>query len=68
MESVIRRAQRFIEITRRNCLGGLETKLGFDKSKVRCFRCKEKGHFKRECITKEVTDNNENPFGRDYYQ
>ncbi|XP_021980040.1 uncharacterized protein LOC110876172 [Helianthus annuus] len=33
MTIVIRRAHRFMEITGRTCLGGAETKLGFDKSK-----------------------------------
>ncbi|KAJ0618705.1 putative transcription factor interactor and regulator CCHC(Zn) family [Helianthus annuus] len=67
MASVIRRAQRFMEITSRSCLGGLETKLGFDKSKVTCFKCKQKGHFKRECLNREV-DENVNPFHDDYYK
>ncbi|MFS7945406.1 hypothetical protein Hanom_Chr06g00523921 [Helianthus anomalus] len=34
MASIIRRAQRFMEITRRNSIGGHSTKLGFDKSKI----------------------------------
>ena len=54
MASVIRRAQRFKEITGRNVMDKVDSKLGFDKSKVRCFKCKEKGHFKRECTNKEV--------------
>ncbi|KAJ0812948.1 hypothetical protein HanPSC8_Chr17g0767811 [Helianthus annuus] len=45
MASVIRRAQRFMEITGRKCLEGPDMKLGFDKAKVTCFKCKQKGHF-----------------------
>ncbi|KAF5809128.1 putative transcription factor interactor and regulator CCHC(Zn) family [Helianthus annuus] len=64
----IRRTKRFMEITDRQDLGGLiSTKLGFDKSKVTCFRCKQKGHFKRECMNQEVADQ-VNPFYDDYYK
>ncbi|MFS7917831.1 putative transcription factor interactor and regulator CCHC(Zn) family [Helianthus anomalus] len=56
-----------MEITERQCLEGPNTKLGFDKSKVTCFRCKQKGHFKRECVNREVNENT-NPFHDDYYQ
>ena len=68
MASVVRRAQRFKEITGKNILESTLSKLGFDKSKVRCFNCKQKGHFKRECTSSEVPDNGTNPFGRDYYK
>ncbi|KAJ0445352.1 putative transcription factor interactor and regulator CCHC(Zn) family [Helianthus annuus] len=67
MASVIRRAQRFMEITGRRCLEGPETKMGFDKNKVTCFKCKEKGHFKRECPNNRV-DESVNPFHEDYYK
>ncbi|KAM0070479.1 putative transcription factor interactor and regulator CCHC(Zn) family [Helianthus debilis subsp. tardiflorus] len=40
--------------------------LGFDKSKVTCFKCREKGHFKRECKNQE-TSGAKNPFGKDDY-
>ncbi|MFS7936738.1 putative transcription factor interactor and regulator CCHC(Zn) family [Helianthus anomalus] len=56
-----------MEITRRNSIVGPDSKLGFDKSKVTCFKCKENGHFKRECTNREVNDNS-NPFGDDYYK
>ncbi|KAJ0856504.1 putative transcription factor interactor and regulator CCHC(Zn) family [Helianthus annuus] len=49
MASAVRRAQRFMEIIGRKSIGGPSTNLGFDKSKVTCFKCKQKGHFKREC-------------------
>ncbi|MFS7935091.1 hypothetical protein Hanom_Chr05g00399341 [Helianthus anomalus] len=32
-----------MEITGRHSIGGPSTKLGFDKSKITCFRCKQKG-------------------------
>ncbi|MFS8003824.1 putative transcription factor interactor and regulator CCHC(Zn) family [Helianthus anomalus] len=56
-----------MEITGRQCLEGSNTKLGFDKSKVTCFRCKQKGHFKRKCVNREVNDHI-NPFHDDYYR
>ncbi|XP_035845198.1 uncharacterized protein LOC110933381 [Helianthus annuus] len=65
--SCIRRAQRYMEITGKQSIGGPSTKLGFDKSKVTCFRCKQKGHFKRECKNSEV-DETEKPFNDDYHQ
>ncbi|KAJ0747511.1 putative transcription factor interactor and regulator CCHC(Zn) family [Helianthus annuus] len=67
MADVISRAQRFMEITGRQCLEGPKTKLGFDKYNVTCFRCKQKGHFKRECVNREVSEN-VNPFHADYYK
>ncbi|KAF5788673.1 putative transcription factor interactor and regulator CCHC(Zn) family [Helianthus annuus] len=66
--SCIRRARRYMEITGKQSLGGASTKLGFDKSKVTCFRCKKKGHFKRECRNSEVAEGNERPFNDDYYR
>ncbi|KAJ0948207.1 putative transcription factor interactor and regulator CCHC(Zn) family [Helianthus annuus] len=56
-----------MEIIGRNSLSGPDQKLGFDKSKVTCFKCKEKGHFKRECPNREV-NNHQNPFSNDYYR
>ena len=67
MASVVRRAQRFMEITGRQNLGELDGKLGFDKSKVTCFNCRKKGHFKRECPNRE-SSGNQNPFKDDYYK
>ncbi|KAM0067033.1 putative transcription factor interactor and regulator CCHC(Zn) family [Helianthus debilis subsp. tardiflorus] len=67
MASVVRRAQRFMEITGRKTIDGPSTKLGFDKSKVTCFKCKQKGHFKRECRN-AYADEPENPFKDDYYK
>ncbi|KAM0056424.1 putative transcription factor interactor and regulator CCHC(Zn) family [Helianthus debilis subsp. tardiflorus] len=67
MASAVRRAQRFMEITGRKTIGGPSTKLGFDKSKVTCFKCKQKGHFKRE-YRNAYADESENPFRDDYYK
>ncbi|KAJ0548605.1 putative transcription factor interactor and regulator CCHC(Zn) family [Helianthus annuus] len=67
MASAVRRAQRFMEITGRKSIGGPSTKLGFDKSKVTCFKCKQKGHLKRECRN-AYADESENPFREDYYK
>ncbi|KAJ0940425.1 putative transcription factor interactor and regulator CCHC(Zn) family [Helianthus annuus] len=50
LASACRRAEKFQQITGRDEFRGMATSpLGFDKSKVTCFRCKGKGHFKREC-------------------
>ncbi|KAJ0566549.1 putative transcription factor interactor and regulator CCHC(Zn) family [Helianthus annuus] len=67
LASCIRRAQRYMEITGKQSLGGPSTKLGFDKSKVTCFKCKQKGHFKREC-NNSTSSENEQPFNDDYYR
>ncbi|KAJ0844007.1 putative transcription factor interactor and regulator CCHC(Zn) family [Helianthus annuus] len=67
LASCIRRAQRYMEITGKQSLGGASTKLGFNKSKVTCFKCKQKGHFKREC-TNSAVGGNEHPFNDDYYR
>ncbi|KAJ0615096.1 putative transcription factor interactor and regulator CCHC(Zn) family [Helianthus annuus] len=68
LASDIHRAQRFMEITGRQELAGLlSTKLGFDKSNVACFRCKQNVHFKRGCVNQEVADHG-NPFHDDYYK
>ncbi|KAJ0654657.1 putative transcription factor interactor and regulator CCHC(Zn) family [Helianthus annuus] len=67
LASCIRRAQRYMEIDGKQSIGGPSTKLGFDKSKVTCFKCKQKGHFKRECKNSEV-DETEKPFNDDCYR
>ncbi|KAJ0453377.1 putative transcription factor interactor and regulator CCHC(Zn) family [Helianthus annuus] len=61
MASAVRRAQRFMEITGRQSIGGPSTKLGFDKSKMTCFKCKQKGHFKCEWRN-AYTNDTANPF------
>ncbi|KAJ0914798.1 putative transcription factor interactor and regulator CCHC(Zn) family [Helianthus annuus] len=67
LASVLRRAEKFKMITGRNdFLDAHVSTLGFDKSKVTCFRCREKGHFKRECKNREANEA-KNPFGKDDY-
>ncbi|KAJ0804430.1 putative transcription factor interactor and regulator CCHC(Zn) family [Helianthus annuus] len=66
MASIMRRAQKFTEITGRQCFLSSDVKLGYNKSKVTCFKGKQKGHFKRECTGQENQDNI-NPFS-DFYK
>ncbi|KAF5803088.1 putative transcription factor interactor and regulator CCHC(Zn) family [Helianthus annuus] len=67
LASVLRRAEKFKLITGRNdFLDAHVSTLGFDESKVTCFRCREKGHFKRECKNREASGA-QNPFGKDDY-
>ncbi|KAJ0556658.1 putative transcription factor interactor and regulator CCHC(Zn) family [Helianthus annuus] len=69
MTSVLRRAEKFKQITGRDDFREAHVlTLGFDKSKVTCFRCWERGHFKRECTNREASGA-QNPFGNnDYYK
>ncbi|KAJ0820771.1 putative transcription factor interactor and regulator CCHC(Zn) family [Helianthus annuus] len=67
LASVLRRAEKFKLITGRNdFLDAHDSTLGFDKSKVTCFKCREKGYFKQECKIREANDA-KNPFGKDDY-
>ncbi|KAJ0588791.1 putative transcription factor interactor and regulator CCHC(Zn) family [Helianthus annuus] len=67
LASVLRRAEKFKLITGSNdFVDAHVSTLGFDKSKVTCFRCREKGHFKRECKNREASEA-KNPFGKDDY-
>ncbi|KAJ0770960.1 putative transcription factor interactor and regulator CCHC(Zn) family [Helianthus annuus] len=67
LASVLRRAEKFKLITGRNdFLDAHVSTLGFDKSKVTCFKCREKDHFKRECKNREANDA-KNPFRKDDY-
>ena len=68
LASIIRRVTKFVALTGRD-IGNSNNKLGFDKSKVTCFKCRQKGHFKRECKNTEASGN-QSPFGggSDYYK
>ncbi|GKE60961.1 putative ribonuclease H-like domain-containing protein, partial [Tanacetum coccineum] len=49
MEMLTMRARRFLKKTRRNLgVNGTDT-IGFDKTKVECYKCHKRGHFAREC-------------------
>ncbi|KAJ0715606.1 hypothetical protein HanPI659440_Chr13g0503181 [Helianthus annuus] len=70
LASGIQKAQHFVEITGRQDLGGLiSTKLGFDKSKVTCFRCNKRAILKESVLSvnQKVADHG-NPFHDDYYK
>ncbi|MFS7988107.1 putative transcription factor interactor and regulator CCHC(Zn) family [Helianthus anomalus] len=69
LASVLRRAEKFKQITGRDDLRDANVStLGINKSKVTCFRYKEKGHFKRECTNREASGA-QNPFSNnDYYR
>ncbi|KAJ0539988.1 putative transcription factor interactor and regulator CCHC(Zn) family [Helianthus annuus] len=69
LASVLRRAEKFKQITGRDDFRDENVStLGFDKSKFTCFHCREKGHFKRECINREASGA-QNPFNNtDYYR
>ncbi|KAJ0435383.1 putative transcription factor interactor and regulator CCHC(Zn) family [Helianthus annuus] len=69
LASAVRRAEKFQQITRRDDFREMSASpIGFDKSKVTCFRCKEKGHFKRECKNKEATERQNSSGNNNYYQ
>jgi len=57
------RTQRQMKSNRNFNKPSLNKKIGFDKSKVRCFKCNLYGHFSRECNNTAVqtTQNTLNP-------
>ncbi|GKC17088.1 ribonuclease H-like domain-containing protein [Tanacetum coccineum] len=57
MAMLTMRARRFMKNTgRRITVNGNES-IGFDKSKVECYKCHKKGHFARECRASRNQDN-----------
>ncbi|GJY49550.1 retrotransposon protein, putative, ty1-copia subclass [Tanacetum coccineum] len=57
MDRLTMRARRFLKNTRRKFfMNGIET-IGFDKSKVECFNCHNRGHFARECRARRNQEN-----------
>nr|GEU96309.1 putative ribonuclease H-like domain-containing protein [Tanacetum cinerariifolium] len=57
------RARRFIKRTCRNLdING--QKIGFDKSKVKCFNCHKNGYFARECKAPKNQENRGSKYGR----
>ncbi|KAJ0840572.1 putative transcription factor interactor and regulator CCHC(Zn) family [Helianthus annuus] len=66
LASACRRAEKLQQITGIDDFRGMATSpLGFDKSKVTYFRCKGKGHFKRECKNQESSGSQDKS---NYYQ
>ncbi|GJX17090.1 ribonuclease H-like domain-containing protein [Tanacetum coccineum] len=43
------RVKRFLKNTRRKLDMANKERIGFDKSKVKCFNCHKRGHFARKC-------------------
>ncbi|KAI3717388.1 hypothetical protein L1987_68973 [Smallanthus sonchifolius] len=50
MAMILRKAKRFLNRTSRKFIDGhSNAKIGFDKSKAKCYKCLNFGHFAREC-------------------
>ncbi|GJZ64058.1 ribonuclease H-like domain-containing protein [Tanacetum coccineum] len=57
MAMLTMRARRFLKNTgRKLTVNGNET-IGFDKSKVECYKCHKRGHFARECMAPRNQEN-----------
>ncbi|KAJ9565897.1 hypothetical protein OSB04_001863 [Centaurea solstitialis] len=65
MAMLTMRIKRFIKRTGRNNFGmKRDDGAGFDKSKVRCYKCNELGHFARECKGNSQQHNNQSKFNK----
>ncbi|KAJ9557281.1 hypothetical protein OSB04_011895 [Centaurea solstitialis] len=65
MDMLTMRIKRFIKRTGRNNFGmKREDGAGFDKSKVRCCKCSDLGHFARECKGNGQQHNNQSKFNK----
>ncbi|KAJ9542375.1 LOW QUALITY PROTEIN: hypothetical protein OSB04_028881 [Centaurea solstitialis] len=65
MAMLTMRIKRFIKRTGRNNFGmKREDGAGFDKSKVRCYKCNDLGHFARECKGNVPQPNHQSKFNK----
>nr|GFC62964.1 ribonuclease H-like domain-containing protein [Tanacetum cinerariifolium] len=55
MAMLTMRARKFLQMTGRNLDVNGPTSMGFDMSKVECYKCHRKGHFERECRSPKDT-------------
>nr|GEX35890.1 retrovirus-related Pol polyprotein from transposon TNT 1-94 [Tanacetum cinerariifolium] len=55
MAMLTMRARKFLQKTGRNLGVNGPTSMGFDMTKVKCYKCHRKGHFARECRSPKDT-------------